>query len=64
MSAIFYAIYDRISGEPVVTMGLIQAALALAVGFGLHWSAEQVALAVAFSAAFLSFIVRSKVSPA
>ena len=60
----FSALYDRIKGEPVLTMALVQAAVAMAVAFGLAWTGEQVALFTAFSAAFLSFIVRSKVTPA
>lgn len=57
------AIVDRIKNEPVLTLALIQSAVALAVGFGLAWSGEQVALFVAFSAAVLGWIARSRVSP-
>lgn len=49
--------------EPALIMGLVEAALALFLAFGLNLSAEQVAAIVAFSAALLSVIVRQKVSP-
>lgn len=61
---VLQAIWDRITGEPVMTLAIIQAALALAVGFGLQWTGEQVALAVSFAAAVLGWIARSKVTPA
>lgn len=50
--------------EPVVILGVVQAIVALAVGFGLQWSGEQVALVTAASAAILGLIARSKVTPA
>lgn len=49
--------------EPVLILGLIQSALALAVGFGLNLDGQQVALIMAFSAAVLSVIARQRVSP-
>lgn len=55
---------NLIDREPAAIMAAIQAAIALAVGFGLGWTAEQVALVVAFSAAVLGLITRSKVTPA
>ena len=58
------AIKDLIAGEPVLTLALVQATLALLVGFGLHWTAEQISLVMAFTAALLGFIARSKVTPA
>lgn len=58
------AIVARIKDEPVLTLALVQAAVAMAVGFGLAWSGEQVALTTAFAAAVLGWIARSKVSPA
>ena len=57
------AIVDRIKNEPVLTLALIQAGIAMAVGFGLAWSGEQVALVVAFTAAVLGWVARSKVTP-
>jgi hypothetical protein len=44
-------------------MGAIQAALALAVGFGLDLTGAQVALIVSFSASVLALITRQLVSP-
>lgn len=49
--------------EPALVMGLVQAAVALAVGFGLDITAEQVALVNGFVAAVLSVVVRSQVTP-
>lgn len=49
--------------EPVLILALVQASIALAVGFGLDWTTEQVALVVAFSAAVLGVIARQRVTP-
>lgn len=49
--------------EPVMVMAAIQAGIALAVGFGLHWTVDQVVLVTAFSAAILGLIARQKVTP-
>lgn len=49
--------------EPVLWLALVQAGIALAVGFGLEWSGEQVSLVMAFTAALLGFIARSQVTP-
>ena len=50
--------------EPALILGAIQAIVALAVGFGLNFTAEQVALVAAAAAAILSLVTRSQVSPA
>ena len=50
--------------EPAVIIGLVNAAIALAVGFGLDIDPEQVGLINAAVAALLSLVVRSQVSPA
>lgn len=49
--------------EPALILGLVQAAIALAVGFGLRLSAEQISLLMAFTAALLAFVTRSRVTP-
>lgn len=49
--------------EPALILGAVQTLLALAVGFGLNISTEQVALILAASAAVLSVVVRSQVTP-
>ena len=54
---------DRLSAEPVLVLGVVQMGVALAVSFGLNLSGEQVGAIVAFSAAILSLIARSRVSP-
>jgi hypothetical protein len=56
-------IWSRITGEPVMTLSLLNAGILLAVGFGLSFTAEQIALVGAFFAAALGWIARSKVSP-
>ena len=49
--------------EPALWLAALQAVIAVAVGFGLDLSAEQVALIVAASAAVLGLVTRSQVSP-
>lgn len=61
--AILEAIWDRITDEPAFTLALVQAGLALAVGFGLNLTTEQMALLLAFTAALLGWITRSQVTP-
>jgi hypothetical protein len=48
--------------EPAAILGLIQAGLALAVGFGFELSNEQMGLVLAFSAALFAVITRSQVT--
>lgn len=48
--------------EPALILGLVQAAIALAVGFGLNLDGQQVALIMGFSAALLSVVVRQRVT--
>lgn len=57
------AIVDRLLNEPVMVLAFIEAGLALAIGFGLNWTAEQVALVIAFTSALLGLIARSQVTP-
>lgn len=57
------AIWERITDEPAFTLALVQAGLALAVGFGLSLTTEQMALLLAFTAALLGWITRSQVTP-
>jgi hypothetical protein len=57
-------IVDYLRREPVAFQGVVQASLAMLVGFGLiSWTAEQTALAMGFCAAILGFLARSQVSP-
>lgn len=53
-------LFDR---EPALVMAAIQAVLALAVGFGLSISPEQIALILAAVAAIVGVVVRSQVTP-
>ncbi len=50
--------------EPVMIMGLCQAAIHLAVEFGLKLQPAQEMAIVLFIAALLSFIARQQVTPA
>lgn len=49
--------------EPALILAALQAALALAVGFGLNLSPEQIALILAFSSAVFGVITRQNVTP-
>lgn len=49
--------------EPALILAAVQAGLALGVGFGLHITQEQFALLMAFTAAVLGLITRSRVTP-
>ena len=64
LKRIGHGIWDRIVSEPVMTLGVVQASILLAVGFGLNWTTEQVVLVGAFSAAVLSWVARRQVTPA
>lgn len=51
--------------EPALILAVIQAAIALAVGFGLNLTAEQVSLITALVAAIIGVVIRRQVwSPA
>lgn len=50
-----------LSSEPALFLGLLQAAVALAVSFGLDLSPEQVGALMAFSAALLAVVLRQTV---
>ena len=49
--------------EPAMVLGVVQAGLGLAMGFGLTMTSEQMASVLAFTAALLALWTRSKVSP-
>lgn len=50
--------------EPAMILATVQAGLALAMGFGVELTTEQMALILAFSGAVLGLWTRSKVEPA
>lgn len=54
---------ERVQQEPALTLGVVQAAIALLVAFGAELSPEQVGAIVAFSATVLSWVTRSNVTP-
>ena len=49
--------------EPVLVYTLVQAAITVAVTFGLHLTIEQVGALLVLTGAVLSVIVRGKVTP-
>lgn len=49
--------------EPALIMGVVQAAIALAMGFGFDISLEQMGLILTFTAALLALITRQQVTP-
>jgi len=55
--------WSLIKSEPVLFQGVVQAALALGVAFGLNLSPEATGALLAFSAAVLSFATRTHVTP-
>ena len=54
---------ERIKDEPALAAGFVQAALALAVAFGLDLTPEQIGAVLAVTGATLAFVVRRKVVP-
>ncbi len=49
--------------EPALILGLVNALIALAVGFGLPITAAQVGLVNAFVVAVIAFVTRQQVTP-
>lgn len=49
--------------EPVMYLALLNAALALGIGFGLELTPEQTGLILAFASAALGFVARQQVTP-
>ncbi len=57
----FVAIRVKSDKQVPALLGALHAVLALAVGFGLDWSAEQQATAMSFFGALLAFYTRDRV---
>ena len=51
-----------LQSEPVAIMGLVQTGIALAIGFGMHLTDQQMGLLLAFTAALLTLITRQTVT--
>jgi hypothetical protein len=49
--------------EPALILAAVQAILAVAIGFGVDITTEQLALILAATAAVLGLVTRSKVTP-
>lgn len=56
-------LWQRIQDEPAMTYQMLNALVLLAVGFGLSWTGEQVALVGMFLAAVLGWLTRKAVTP-
>lgn len=48
--------------EPALIIGFVNAVVALAVGFGLDWTGDQVSLVMAAVAALLAVVTRTQVT--
>ena len=57
------SIIDRVRREPALVSGLVTAAIALAVSFGLDLTEEQVGSILAVVAAVMALVVRQQVTP-
>lgn len=57
------SLVEKIRTEPALLSGLVSAIIALAVGFGLDISADQVSLIMAVVAAVMAIVVRQQVTP-
>ena len=53
----------KLTTEPAAIVGAIEAILALAIGFGVDITTEQLALIMAAVTAVLALVVRSQVTP-
>jgi hypothetical protein len=56
-------IWERITNEPALILGAVQAALTLAVVFGMRLSESQIAAVLTFSGALLALLTRQLVVP-
>lgn len=56
-------LFARIKEEPSMFQGVLQAAIALAVSFGVGLTGDQVGALLAFTAILLAFLTRSQVTP-
>jgi hypothetical protein len=51
--------WKRISSRPTRLQGLVVSAVALVTSFGIDWTAEQVSVVTAFSAALISLLLET-----
>ncbi len=49
--------------QPVMVLAFVQAALAMAMGFGLHFTPTQMALVMAFVSAGIGVLTQTQVTP-
>lgn len=54
---------DRIKNEPVLTVALVEAIVALVVAFGVDLSGEQIGAIMAVTSAALGWVARQRVTP-
>lgn len=63
IKAFFSAIAKRVNEQPVASMALVKAGIAMLICFGLKWTVEQVAAVMLFSEAILAWWTYGKVTP-
>ena len=49
--------------QPVMVLAFVQATIAMAMGFGLHLTGDQVALVLTFTAGLLGLLAQTQVTP-
>jgi len=54
---------DKVKREPAIIMGVVNAAIALATGFGLGLDTDTISAITAITSIISSLIVRQKVTP-
>lgn len=57
------ALIEKVRNEPVLVTALVGSVLALAIGFGVPITTEQIALVIAVVNAGLAFVARKAVTP-
>ena len=63
IKGIIGAFWDLVLRNPVYFQGLVVAGVALGSAFGLSWTGAQVGAVTAFTAALLSFLTQTAVTP-
>lgn len=63
LQAIGNGIVTRFYEEPILSVALFRSLVVMAVGFGLGWSGEQVAITVIAFEALTAYIARQEVTP-
>lgn len=62
IAGVVVALWVKREGQVPALLGALNALMALAVGYGLHWSAEQQAIVISLAGALLAFYTRTQVT--